>query len=206
MKKKNKVNVRDLVDSISDKFTLLIYDVIEELKVQSEVWGRKSFPIGFGHTGILDVENSKFFRFLEKHDVLSTEILFETETDKPLGIEIELKESFDYLYEALSTKLGKNIIKNQTLDLVSLIPIKANTKRAIKMAKFLVAKKPISYISLAKCIKPRLSLIEYSGKRKIWNKQVQNCLRTVKKYWNGQGYNIKSIRTPLEGYQLVSNK
>lgn len=206
MKKKNKVNIRELVDSFSDKFTLLTYEVTENLKVQSELReGKKIFPITFGHTGITDVHSSEIFRFLEKNDVLSTEIIFDTETGKPEGIEIELKESFDYLYKALSVKLGKSVIKNQTLHLVNLIPIKANTKEARKMAKLLATEKPISYVNLARCIKPRMSLVEYRGKPKIWNKRVQNCLRTVKKYWNRQDCTIKSIRTPLEGYQLALN-
>lgn len=88
--------------------------------------------------------------------------------------------------------------------LLSLIPDGRKHRIVKKMANLLSNGQPSSYLDLARCIKLRLTQANYQGNdRRDWNKQIRDRLRTLKKRWRQSGYKIKSINTPVEGYQLI---
>jgi hypothetical protein len=90
-----------------------------------------------------------------------------------------------------------------TAALLNAIPQRDKRLKSVRrMAKLLHTGDIISPFRLAKCNNPKLTRSNYDYKTKKYLIDIENRIRTVRKYWKQHGFTVEAVNFPEKGYQL----
>lgn len=120
------------------------------------------------------------------------------------AIDIRLNGAIDVQLEEKSRLSNSDADLTIGNRLLSIFPSGKKYKAVKKMAEILSTGVAISNFNLARCIKSSLTKRKYKLSSSSYDQIVQHRLRTLKKYWKKIGYTVKSVHTPMDGYQRHS--